>query len=441
MSARKKVLIVDDDPALRALSVAVFEDEYEVMEAVDGRDGWEKALEWRPDLVVTDLMMPVMHGYELCSLLKGPKGFNVKIIVASSKPFPTDRYQARVAGADEYIVKPFKVEELALMARRLLDEGTAAAARTASAEAGESVHGEAFRSVPTGRARGPVCVSFRGTRGSCPTGGLKAVRYGANTSCLELRIGGVPVILDCGTGLRELGLSLSKEFADRPVEGHIFVSHTHWDHIQGFPFFVPFYNPRNKFKIYSVHGASSSLHGIFSGSMSLDYFPIPLSSLVCGMNFVELTEPVDIGVARVSFHHLNHPGLCIGFRIETGDKVVTCLSDHETFHRLGGDNEVSRRQDAELAEFAANSDLLVMEAQYTEEEYLSRKGWGHSTYDDVVRFGMASGAKSLAITHHDPEHDDEVLDRHQDYCRSLVAAEGSSMECYFARDGLCVTLA
>lgn len=436
MNERKKVLIVDDDPALRDLSVAVFAEEYEVREAVNGRDGWEKALEWQPDLVVTDLMMPVMHGYELCSLLKGPKGVNgVKIIVSSSKPFSTDKSQARVAGADEYIVKPFKVEELALKAKRLLSEVTATS-RTGNGEVEESASRDNFRSVPTGRMRESICVNFRGTRGSCPTGGVRTVRYGANTSCLELRIGDVPVILDCGTGLRELGLSLSKEFSGRPIDGHIFVSHTHWDHIQGFPFFVPFYNPRNKFNVYSVHGASSSLHSIFSGSMSLDYFPIPLSSMVCGMNFVELTEPVDIGVAKVSFHHLNHPGLCIGFRIETGDKVVTYLSDHETFQRLAGDNEVSRRQEAELAEFARNSDLLVMEAQYTEEEYLSRKGWGHSTYDDVVRFGIATGAKSLAITHHDPEHDDRDLDRHQEYCRGLAAGEGTSMECFFAKDGM-----
>lgn len=146
----------------------------------------------------------------------------------------------------------------------------------------------------------------------------------------------MPLIIDCGTGLRDLGHELSREFSGRPIEGHIFVGHTHWDHIQGFPFFVPLYNPANRFSVYSVRGAHGSLRNIFSDSMALDYFPVPLSSLACDLNFVELRETVDVGVARVAFHHLNHPGICIGFKVETQGKKIVYMSDHEFFFQVVG---------------------------------------------------------------------------------------------------------
>jgi phosphoribosyl 1,2-cyclic phosphodiesterase len=257
---------------------------------------------------------------------------------------------------------------------------------------------------------------------------------------VELRVGDTPIIFDCGTGLRELGDSLSRDFKDRPLQGHIFVGHTHWDHIQGFPFFTPLYNKKNAFSIYSVHGAHGSLGRIFTQSMSLDYFPIPLSSLAARIGFVEMKGPVDIGIAKVSFQHLNHPGVCIGFRVETQGRVVTYLSDHEPFAKLAGDSDLARRQDAEVAAFAGGSDLVIREAQYTEAEYPSRRGWGHATYDDAARFAVECGAKRMAITHHDPYRSDAELDSHIEHCRALIKAAGGSTDCFGARDGMCIDL-
>jgi len=437
---KRRVLVVDDDAVLRNLAVDLLSDKYEVMEAEDGLDAWEKVRSWKPDLVITDLMMPRMHGFELCALLKGPQGVpGVKILVSSSKPFATDKAQALAAGADDYIVKPYAVGSLIEKADRLLSPGTAVPAPGPAAESPAARVCPAPLPSPAGGAL-PVYVRFWGTRGSCPTGGLKTSRYGGNTACTEVRIGNVPLIIDCGTGLRELGSELMKEFGGRPIEGHIFVGHTHWDHIQGFPFFTPLYARCNSFNVYSVHGAHNSLRGIFSDSMALDYFPVPLSSLACDLNFVELKGPVDIGVAKISFHHLNHPGPCIGFRIEAQGKVITYISDHEEFGRLGGDSELSRRQDAGVAEFARGSDLLIREAQYTEAEYASRKGWGHSTYDDAARFALETGVKRMAVFHHDPDHTDEIMDANIGYCRSLLKRDGAAAECFAARDGLRVDL-
>ena len=442
-NSKLRILVADDDDLLRSLAMDILSAKYEVMEALDGQDAWEKVKAYKPHLVVTDLMMPRMHGYELCALLKGPDGIpGIKVIVTSSKSFPADKDLAVKAGADIYIVKPYSPDDLIACADKLLSGSAAPAAVPAAPQA--AAVGVVKKTAPADAAAAglpqPVKVRFWGTRGSCPVAGPSTVRYGGNTSCIEVRSGDLLIIFECGTGIRGLGSSLMKEFAGRPIEGHIFVSHTHWDHLQGFPFFVPLYSPKNAFNIYSVHGAHGSLQSIFSGSMAADYFPIPLAGMAGKLRFIEMTRTADLGTAKVSFCHLNHPGLCIGFRVETQGRTITYLGDHEAFGRLSGDNEMSRRQDADILSFARGSDLLIREAQYTEEEYAQKKGWGHSTFDDVVRFGAASGAKRLVLFHHDPEHTDEMMDGYTDYCRGLAAKAGSNMDCSAAAEGTCIEL-
>jgi len=442
MSDKKRVLVVDDDPSIREFVSAVLSLDYETREAEDGMAAWQAVQTWKPDLVITDLMMPRMHGYELCSRLKGPGGpAGVKVLVISAKPFETDKAHAYAAGADGYVTKPFSVDELRARSREMLAPGAQNGAAAHPPQAtGSAIHSS---DLPTpapaaAQAQGgalPVYVRFWGTRGSCPTSGAQNAVYGGNTACVEVRVGSTLIIIDCGSGLRELGGSLLKEYAGRPIEGHIFVGHTHWDHIQGFPFFVPFYSPKNTFNVYSVHGANGSLRKIFNESMAKDYFPVPLANLGSRLSFVELEGPVDLGVARVTFHHLNHPGPCIGFRIEAQGRTIVYVSDHEDFCKLSGDSESARRQDAAVTEFSRGSDLLIREAQYTEEEYKTRKGWGHSTFDDAVRSAAELKAPRLAIFHHDPDHNDAALDAQMDYCRARLKALGAATECFGARDG------
>ena len=441
MSGQKfKVLVVDNDVLLRDLAAVFLYEEYEVMEAVDGQDAWEKAQAWHPDLVVTDLMMPRMHGYELCTLLKGPDGIKgVRIIVLSSKTFATDKEQAFKAGCDAYLVKPYTRDILLKKVRELLSGSDSRETPAAGPAPFAEECGPEPSSTPAlaGREKLPVTVRFWGTRGSCPVSGQNPVRYGGNTPCTEVRIGDLLLIIDCGTGLRELGVSMAKEFYDRPITGHIFVGHTHWDHIQGFPFFIPLYNPKNNFSVYSVHGGHGSLRSIFNETMAADYFPVPLCNMAAKLRFIEMSGSVDLGLAKVSFIHLNHPGICIGFRIDAQGRSITYISDHENFVKLNGDNVTSRRQDMDIVNFAKDSDILIMEAQYSNEEYLSRKGWGHGTFDDAVRCAVEAGAKRLAITHHDPEHSDDIMDTHIKYSRALA---GSKLDCFAARDGLRVEL-
>ncbi len=440
---KKRILVADDDRILRELAQDILSDEYEVMLAEDGQDAWEKAQTFHPDLVITDLMMPRMHGYELCERLRGPEGIKgVRIMVASAKSFSTDKIQAEQAGADAYLVKPYKAVDLIKQVGELLSDAPQAAAPAAPAAAYSMTPPPAPQPAPASGSSGvlPMYVRFWGTRGSCPVSGPATLRHGGNTSCIEVRIGDLILILDCGTGVRELGKLLTQEFKDRPIEGHIFVGHTHWDHIQGFPFFTPLYNPRKTFNIYSVRAAHGSLQTVVGGSMATDYFPIPLTQLAGKLHFIEMAGPVNLGAAQVSFCHLNHPGLCIGFRIEAQGRVVTYLGDRESYVKINGDGDLARRQDADLVAFAKGSDILIAEAQYTEEEYPSRKGWGHSTFDDTLRCALDAGAKRLVFFHHDPDHTDEMMDSYVDHSRTIALLAGGKTECIAAQDGMRIDL-
>jgi len=165
-----------------------------------------------------------------------------------------------------------------------------------------------------------------------------------------------------------------------------------------------------------------------------------LSDMGGKLDFVEMAGPQDAGEAKVKYRHLNHPGLCIGFRMETHGKTITYIADHECFARLSGENQESMRQDAEILDFARGSDLIIREAQYTEDEYSKKKGWGHSTFDDVVKFGIAAGTRKLVLFHHDPEHTDEIMDEKVVYCKKLVSLAGSEMECEAAAEGMALEL-
>jgi len=439
----EKILVIEDDAAIAEYAVMVLRKEkYEVRQAADGQSGLNKAQEFQPDLVVLDLMMPGMHGYQVCQSLREDKKLSkVRILITSTKSYDADQVGAKGAGADAYLTKPYTAERLVAEVRKLLASRPAAEKVSGNGSTSDQVdqhtHVHAKEKPVKVKSKGEksgVLVRFWGTRGSTPAPGRFTVRYGGNTACTEMRFGDEIFVVDCGTGLRELGVSLLEEFGDEAIEGHLFVGHTHWDHIQGFPFFTPFYIPKNKFNLYSVRGAGKSLERVFRGQMAADYFPVPLKSLASGLEFIELEAPINIGGVRVSYQHLNHPGVAIGFRFEYQGKVITYISDHETFSRLSGKSEMTLKQDRGIEDFARDSDLLICEAQYTEEEYEVKKGWGHSTFNDVIDRAIATGSKHLCLFHHDPLHTDDMMDGFLEDCRRRIAKAGSSMICTAAKE-------
>jgi phosphoribosyl 1,2-cyclic phosphodiesterase len=285
-----------------------------------------------------------------------------------------------------------------------------------------------------------VIVRFWGVRGSIATPGPKTARYGGNTPCVELRAGGQTIIVDAGTGIRELGNALLKEAAGKPIAGHLFIGHTHWDHIQGFPFFVPLYLPTSKFTVYGMRGTSKPFLDVMAGQMHPSYFPVQLKDMGSKPSFVELSAPVLVGEVKVSYHFLNHPGITVGYRFEHGGKVFSYISDHEPYGKLNASGEFADKEDAAVARFVAGSDLLVVEAQYTADEYKLKRGWGHSTFGDVLDLAAKAGVKKLALFHHDPSHDDAQMDGFEKECADLVVSRKLGTELFAAREGMEVRL-
>lgn len=283
-------------------------------------------------------------------------------------------------------------------------------------------------------------VRFWGVRGSIPAPGPRTALYGGNTACVEIRAGGRLLIVDAGTGIRELGVSLLKEKAGAPIEASLFIGHTHWDHIQGFPFFTPLYLPTSRFTVHGVHGTTKRFVDVMAGQMNSAYFPVQLKDLGSKPEFVEFHDPVMIGPVKVSYHYLNHPGVTIGFRFEHDGKAVSYISDHEPYGKLNASGEYAVKEDAAVARFVSGSDLLICESQYTADEYKIKKGWGHSTFDDVLDLGVKAGVKRLALFHHDPSHDDDMMAALEADSVGRVAARKAPLEVFAAREGMEVAL-
>ena len=401
------MFIVDDDTDIRRI-VEVREGiaGFTVLTAEDGEAGLRLIRAEKPPVVLLDLMMPRMHGFTVCQVIRSdPSLQGTFIVVASAKAYSADIKKAKELGADLYVNKPYDLEALVSTIQEALASKQAA-----------------------------IAVRFWGTRGSIATPGRTTLRYGGNTSCVEVRCGETVMLLDCGTGAREAGLALAAEFKGKSLHVHLFVSHTHWDHIQGFPFFIPAYVPGNQVTLYSVRGTDKSLSKIFTGQMDSSYFPVDLTDMKAQLNFVELEGPVEIGSAKVLHFYLNHPGVAVAFRIESQGKSVVYLSDHEPYCRLSGENDHNLRLDRQVDDFVRGADLYIREAQYTEEEYPQKKSWGHSTWKDAANSAHAAEAKRLVLYHHDPMHDDGFLDQVVASCRANMREQGMTFECEAAAD-------
>jgi phosphoribosyl 1,2-cyclic phosphodiesterase len=270
-------------------------------------------------------------------------------------------------------------------------------------------------------------LSFWGVRGATPTVDPGTWRYGGNTPCLELIApDGTQIILDCGTGLRMLGNRLAAATGDRIPETHIFVTHYHWDHIQGIPFFAPLYAEKNEFHFYSFRSkylGRDSLKQVFEAQMALPYFPVDMSAMNAKRRFQEVAggDAFFVGENKVTTRALNHPQGCLGFRIETPAGTVVYATDNEP-----GNREL----DEGLQELAQGADIFINDAQYTPEQLAGpKRGWGHSTWKEGVRIAREVNAKTLVLFHHDPDSTDRMVDtilRHgrEEFDSVFAASEG-----------------
>lgn len=260
-------------------------------------------------------------------------------------------------------------------------------------------------------------VRFWGTRGSIPTPGPETVRYGGNTACIEIQADDDHlVILDAGSGIRTLGLDLLKR-GKKPIEATIMISHTHWDHIQGFPFFVPAFIPGNSFTVCGCGEADMSLDQIVKGQMKSAYFPVDLNDMPAEIAFHELHEgSFNFSGVEVDTMFVNHPGLALAYKIRHNGKTVVYASDNEPYPVEPEEDDRYKhlkfhgKSNRRIMEFAKGADLLIHDSQYTPEEYSTKIGWGHSPYDYAVEIAATAGVKRMVFFHHDPLHNDDFLD-------------------------------
>ena len=434
----KTVLIIDDDSDYRNFLVDLLQQNgWRVLEAEAGDAGIELARLHRPAVVLCDLLMPRGNGFQVCRALRSDDALRqTKIVITSGRQFESDRQAAFKAGADEYVTKPIEPDRFVLLLSRVAAEVGPAEERT---------------SRVLSAAGTPTRVTFWGVRGSIPAPGAGTVQFGGNTTCVEVRADGQIIILDAGTGLRLLGRSLVAEFDTQPLDLTLLLTHTHWDHIQGLPFFMPVYKPQNHLHILGYEGARHGLEAVLAGQMESPFFPVGLREVPANLRIEELKEMnFSVGPVRVQSCFANHPGICVGYRLFTSNGSIAFFPDNEPHWeetptpsaagQRAAAGAFSQSENQKMIDFIRGVDVLIMDSQYDCEEYKQHVGWGHGCVSDVVALAIEAEVKQLFLFHHDPNHDDTKVLEMEAQARALVTARKNKLVVRAAREGETIEL-
>ena len=331
-----------------------------------------------PDCVLLDILMPGIDGLDVCSRLKAmPELAGMKVVMCTSKSFEFDRRRAAEMGADGYIVKPILKEPfLATLAKVVAST---------------------------------IEMTFWGIRGTLPRPGPDTVRYGGNTSCVSLEFPrGHLFVFDAGSGIKILADHLMARGGR--LEGKIFISHPHWDHINTLPFFTPLYVPGNEFDILGPSHGTTKMRDLVSAQMDGVFFPITMRDFGATIDFHDLHEGhFEFDDIAVDTMLLAHPGNCLGYRVNYNGRSICYITDNELFPE--STEYYSAEYEQRLLDFVRDSDVLIMDATYFDDEYESKTGWGHSCVSKVADFAHRAGSKKLYLFHHDHGHDDDAIDR------------------------------
>lgn len=398
-----KFLVVDDSPSIAELVKALLQS---VGHTAEVRTSSVQALAdvsaIMPDAVVLDLMMPGMDGFELCKRLREkPELAQTKIVILSGKAYEFDRRRAKQLGADGYIVKPIRPDTFLEQLDKIIADA--------------------------------LKLTYWGTHGTLPVPGPKTVRYGGNTSCVTLEAQGEPLLIfDAGTGIK----SLSRKLMQKPqrLTAKIFITHPHWDHINCLPFFTPLYLQGNEIEVLGCPHGSSTTREIISAQMDDVYFPITMREFGARLFFRDLREErIEVGGFRIETLMLSHPGSCLGYRVWRGDRSVCYITDNELFPK---DSDFYNPEfDERITRFVEGTDILITDTNYLDEDYRARIGWGHSCVREVVSLAHRAKVKSLHLFHHDPDQDDDAIDRKLRQAEERKSALGGSFECVCPAEG------
>ena len=394
-----KFFIVDDDQDVLNLLKRLLEGAgHQVELCLSSVDALKRIPSARPDCVVTDVMMPGMDGFELTrELRRRPELAQMKIVVLSAKTYDFDRRRAKELGADGYISKPFNRDTLLQSIIEIVSD--------------------------------TVVIAYWGVHGTLPTPGPAFIRYGGNTPCVSVEVGGEPLyIFDCGSGIKRLSDHVMSSMGTQRFSARIFISHTHWDHINTVPFFAPLYARGNQIEIFGPYQGDLTIERAIGAQMESVYFPVTMREFGARLVFRDLREEsLDFGPVRVDTMLLSHPGYCLGYRLSARGRRICYITDNELY--LPSDKRYNARYVEQLVEFVRGADLLITDTTYRDSEYVSKVDWGHSSVGQVAKLAARAQVKRLHLFHHDIDQTDDVIDLKLKDARAALAELGSDVQC------------
>ncbi|MEI6303796.1 MAG: response regulator [Betaproteobacteria bacterium] len=393
-----KFVIVDDDPILlRHMQAMLEEDGHSVKSYSSGVDALRDIARDRPDVLISDVMMPAMDGFELCRQIRDrPDLAAIRIIICSAKSYDFDRRRAKELGADGYIVKPIERETLLPQIHDILSN--------------------------------KVTVSYWGVHGTLPVPGAGTLRYGGNTPCVSVEVSGEPLtIFDCGSGIKQLSDYLATSEEQR-ISARMFITHTHWDHINTIPFFGPLYVRGNQIEIFGPYQGDLTIERAITAQMESVYFPVTIREFAARITYRDLREEtLDFGAIRIDAMLLKHPGYCLGYRLTAHDRSVCYITDNELY--LPNDHRHDPAYFERLCDFVRGADVLITDTTYRDHEYTSKVDWGHSSVSEVASLAAKAQVKRLHLFHHDPDQSDADIDLKLKETREALARLGADVIC------------
>lgn len=405
MHQKRRFLIIDDSkPILEVYTRLLEQAGHEVLALTTCDEALKHVLTFKPDCILCDLILPGMDGLEFFKLLRLEKKLQQPFfIIISGKQYNYDQRHALELGVDAYMTKPINTETF-------IDDILAL-------------------------VEGKMTIKFWGCRGTLTVPGEKSLKYGGNTNCIALTIANKHnFIFDAGTGIKELSNHIMKENI-LPYKAKIFISHPHYDHINGIPFFVPLYKKGNEFEFLGSDQGDVTLQEYLSEQMDSVYFPVTMNEFSSSVSFRSLTEETFmLDKIRIDTILLNHPGRCLGYRVEYNGKVFCYITDNELY--LKSDKKRFNEEQVErLVNFIRKADILIIDATYTDKEYKHKIGWGHSPLSSVVDVADRAQVKLLCLHHHDPDQNDADIDAKLASAQEILDDKKSTTICMVPREG------
>ena len=403
MNKKFKFFIVDDDRVFTQLMTKYLEAAgHHVSYDSSSMSALKKIIKQKPDGIILDLMMPGMDGFEVLKRLRSESSLDeTKVVIVSGKSYEFDRKRAYEFGANGYITKPVDPKKSMTQLEWILEDW--------------------------------IKLTFWGVHGTLPVPSNQTTKYGGNTSCITLEFSrGDLFIFDAGTGIKLFSDHLIKQ--KRTLDkAKIFISHSHWDHINALPFFVPLYIQGNEIEICGPSQGDISVRETISGQMNGVYFPIKIKEFSAAISFRDLKEEVfDIDGIKIKTMLLNHPGHCLGYRIEYRGRSICYITDNELYPESNPNH--NRFYVETLENFVQEADALIMDASYQDDEYEKKVGWGHSPISEVVNLAHRARVMTLYLFHHDLDQTDADIETKLKTAQAILKHQNSQTECIAPRE-------